>query len=253
MATSKSPLVLCYHGVSESWGRSLSVTPQRLAEQLGFLLKRGFRGVTFTEAVTAAPVSKPTVAITFDDGYRSVIELAKPILDRHEIPATVFVPTSFIGSEAPMAWPGIDGWRDPADRRELVPMSWAELRQLTAAGWEIGAHTRTHPRLSALGDRPLEQELSGSRGDLERQLGAPCTSVAYPYGDFDARVARAAATAGYLAGATLMHGLFDDAAPLECPRVGVYAVDEMRRFRLKVSGLARRALGSSLGAKLRAG
>jgi peptidoglycan/xylan/chitin deacetylase (PgdA/CDA1 family) len=99
------PLVLCYHAVSERWPADLSLTPTAFEEQLALLARRGYRGVTFSEAVARGEAR--TVAITFDDAYRSVLELGKPLLDRHGWPGTVFVPTDWAGTERPMAWPGI--------------------------------------------------------------------------------------------------------------------------------------------------
>ncbi len=75
------------------------------------------------------------------------------------------------------------------------------------------------------------------------RLERPCTSIAYPYGDWDERVSRAAADAGYLAAGTLP-ARFHETRPLAWPRVGVYHTDDTHRFRLKVSR-SLRALRSS--------
>jgi peptidoglycan/xylan/chitin deacetylase (PgdA/CDA1 family) len=117
-------------------------------------------------------------------------------------------------------------------------MSWAQLRELADAGWEIGSHTRTHPRLTQLADEELARELGESREASERALGRPCRSFAYPYGDFDARVVKAAERAGYEAGA--IENLAR-ASPLAWPRIGIYRPNSMRVFRMKVSPALRRA------------
>jgi peptidoglycan/xylan/chitin deacetylase (PgdA/CDA1 family) len=226
-------LVLCYHAVSEDWGSELAVTPSRLRSQLELVLARGYRGATFHDAVHSPPAPK-SVAVTFDDAYRSVIELGLPVLARLGLPGTVFVPTAFTGSEAPMAWPGIDHWLGGPHESELLPMSWAELRTLADAGWEIGAHTRTHPHLTELDDAALEGELRGSRRDCESALGLPCRSFAYPFSDEDQRVVRATGEAGYSAACTLPAALHP-ASSLRWPRVGVYWEDGALRFRLKTS------------------
>ncbi|MGH2925994.1 MAG: polysaccharide deacetylase family protein [Solirubrobacterales bacterium] len=226
-------LVLCYHAVSEDWGADLSVTPARLESQVESVLGRGYRGVTFHDAVHSAPPGK-TLAVTFDDAYRSVIELALPVLSRLGVPATVFVPTSFTGTERPMSWPGIDHWIGGPHEDELMPMSWEELAALADAGWEIGAHTRTHPYLTQLDDPALAEELEASRRDCEAHLDAPCRSFAYPYSDEDERVVEAAGKAGFSAAGTLP-ATIHPASPLHWPRVGVYAEDDAFRFRLKTS------------------
>ena len=74
---------------------------------------------------------------------------------------------------------------------------------------------------------------------MERELGRPCRSIAYPYGDVDERVIEAAGAAGYAAGASLPKKLISR-GPLDYPRVGVYHVDDLGRFKLKVSPVVRR-------------
>jgi len=229
-------LVLCYHAVSERWPADLSITPQSLREQLRLLLRKGYQPTTFHAAVTRVPAHK-TLAVTFDDAFKSVFDVAFPILSELDVPGTVFVPTAFIDS--PLSWPGIDHWARSPYAAELGGMSWAELGELADAGWEIGSHTHSHPRLTRLDDGALFAELDQSRNACERELGRPCSSLAYPYGDFDARVVEAARAAGYLAGGTLPSRLYR-ALPLSWPRAGVYHRDSLRRFRLKTSASVRR-------------
>jgi peptidoglycan/xylan/chitin deacetylase (PgdA/CDA1 family) len=226
-------LVLCYHAVSDNWPAPLSITTKQLREQLELLVDRGYRGMTFHHAVTSTPSGR-TLVVTFDDAFSSVIDFAHPILSSLGLPATVFVVTDFADSNQPLEWPGIDGWRGGAYDAELRGLSWRQLEQLRDAGWELGSHTCTHPRLTQLPDHALENELRGSREACERTLGTPCRSLAYPYGDVDSRVVAAAAEAGYEAAATLPFGLHRPTA-LAWPRIGVYRKDSLRRFRLKVS------------------
>ena len=231
-------LVLCYHAVSPDWEADLSVRPDALDRQLGMLRRRGYRGATFSRALTEPPARR-TAAITFDDAYRSVMDLARPILERHGFPGTVYVPTAHAGAERPMSWPGIDHWIGTPHEHELTPMSWDELRELANAGWEIGSHTRTHPHLTQLGDEEMARELGDSRTEVEEALGLPCDTIAYPYGDVDGRVTAAARAAGYRHAAALP-GRWHSPRPLEWPRVGVYQADSPFRFRLKASAAVRR-------------
>ena len=114
-------------------------------------------------------------------------------------------------------------------------MTWDQLGELERSGWEVGSHTRSHPRLSQVADdAELADELEGSKRVCEERLGHPCDSIAYPYGDHDERVVEAAGRAGYRYGLTLPARLHAE-RELAWPRVGVYHVDSGRRFRLKVS------------------
>lgn len=230
--------MLCYHAVSERWPTEIAIDPGRLESQLAPLVKRGYRGDTFTRAVHGPPSGK-TLVVTFDDAYRSVIELGMPVLERLGLPGTVFVPTAFAGKERPMSWPGIDHWLRGPHEDELTPMSWPELAELARLGWEIGSHTRTHPRLPDLPDDQLAGELSLSRRECESRLGMPCRSLAYPYGLVDGRVVRAAAEAGFTAAGALPDSLHTP-SPLLWPRVGVYRDDDPLRFWAKTSPLIQR-------------
>jgi peptidoglycan/xylan/chitin deacetylase (PgdA/CDA1 family) len=230
-------LILCYHAVSPIWPAELSLSPESLAEQLEYLAGRGYRGITFTEAVLGEVAGK-AIAITFDDGYASTFRLARPILERFGMPGTVFVPTDYIGG-GPMSWPGIDQWIGGDHEKELLPMSWDDARELADAGWEIGSHTKSHPRLTEIPDDQLAEELVESRRTCEERLDRPCQSIAYPYGDHDDRVVAATSRAGYSSAATLPSRT-PVPAPLAWPRVGVFYHDSMRVFRVKVSPTMRR-------------
>jgi peptidoglycan/xylan/chitin deacetylase (PgdA/CDA1 family) len=237
-------LVLCYHAVSESWESELAVTPEQLERQVTILLERGYEPARFLDAVAAPPAPR-TLAITFDDAYRSVYELARPVLQGLGATASVYAPTDWIGSERPMQWPGIDSWLGTPQEEELQPMGWGELGELCEAGWEVGSHTRSHPRLTELDDELLTAELEGSRLACAAGLDRPCETIAYPYGDVDDRVVAATAAAGYRAAGALPHAPHA-AEALRWPRIGIYRWDGPTRFRLKVSPLVRRARGLPL-------
>lgn len=234
-ALRQDTLVLCYHSVSERWPELLAVQPRRFEAQVSWLLNRGWAATTFTEAVVSPPARK-TLAITFDDGFASVFRLAGPILRRLRVPGTVFVPTEFPDSGRPLAWPHIDRWLGTPHETELAPASWAELAALADAGWEIGSHTVTHPRLGELEPDRLEVELRSSKAEIEDRLGGRCHAIAYPYGDVNERVASAAEEAGYEAGGVLLparHGR----DRLRYPRVFVSSAEgnELRRRHLSRS------------------
>jgi peptidoglycan/xylan/chitin deacetylase (PgdA/CDA1 family) len=238
-------LVLGYHAVSPTWPTALSIEPARLDAQLGVLVQRGYVGATFTEAVTAPPARK-TLAVTFDDGFRSVFEYALPILSRHRLVGTVFVPTDYVGRDGPLDWPVLDQWIGGAHEHELTPMSWTEIGMLAAAGWEIASHTSSHRRLPRLDDESLRAELEGSRRECEERLGVSCRSIAYPYGEVDSRVMESARRAGYLAGAALPARIHRRHR-FRWPRVGVWHNDPPRVFRTKASPIARRRLDLRTG------
>jgi peptidoglycan/xylan/chitin deacetylase (PgdA/CDA1 family) len=186
--------ILMYHAVAEhppAATRRLSVTPRALDEQLGFLVDQGFTAVTFSDLadayLTGRTLPKRPVVLTFDDGYADFAREALPRLQRHGVPATVFVTTGWIADAGPHAA------GSPLDRM----MDWAQVRELAAANIEIAAHSHSHPQLDQLDDATLCRELGDSRALLEERTGIPVRALAYPYGYSSRRVRLAARAAGY--------------------------------------------------------
>jgi peptidoglycan/xylan/chitin deacetylase (PgdA/CDA1 family) len=237
-------VVLCYHAVSPTWPIGLAVTPQALEEQVSLLLRRGYEPATFWEIVHRPPARR-SFAVTFDDGWVSVLEHGFPVLQRLGVPGTVFVASTLVDHERRLRGAVIDPWADGPHEHELYCLTWPQLRRLQESGWEIGAHTMTHPRLTRLDDEALAQELVGSKARCEEMLGVPCRTMAYPTGDFDARVERAAEAAGYEAAAALPKR-FTSGRPFAWPRVSVQRDDSMAVFRIKVSRAVRALRRSSL-------
>jgi peptidoglycan/xylan/chitin deacetylase (PgdA/CDA1 family) len=238
-------LILCYHAVSRTWAADLSVTPKTLEAQLVMLLRRGWRGASFSEAVRRPPPWRRTLVITFDDAFLSVLELAYPILSRLDIPGTIFAPTAFLAERGPLQWAGVDHWLDSSAAPELTCMSWNDLRVLADDGWEVGSHTCTHARLTELDDDALRHELVESKRECEEQLERPCETLAYPYGAVDERVVAFTAEAGYTAALALSSSL-RPGGPHRWPRVGIYHADQMWRFRLKLNPTVRRIRASRM-------
>ncbi len=237
-------VILCYHAVSPTWEAALSVTPERFEHQIAHLLREGWQAVTFAEAALA-PSARRTLAITFDDAFASVKRYAAPILERHGVPATVFAPTAYMDGGQRLTWPGVEHWQHTASADESVAMDWNDLAHLIHLGWEIGSHTRTHPRLTSLDDATLTHELEVSREELADHLGRDCQTIAYPYGDVDARVVEGTRSAGYLAGAALSSRL-TRGGPHVQPRLGIYHGDSWSRFRRKTARPMRELRASRL-------
>lgn len=131
------------------------------------------------QATSSDRFSEGMVSLSFDDGWTSHFESAKPILDSAGVKGTFYVNTQPID----------EGWSGY--------MTWAQVLAMQAAGHEIGSHTATHARLTEISDSQLTSEVNGSRDTLiARGITDPAT-LAYPYGVKDARVINAVKAAGY--------------------------------------------------------
>lgn len=237
MRTQFQPLIVCYHALSERWEHALAVRPETFARQLRILLGRGFRPAAAREVVEG---HGRLLHVTFDDAFRS-IALALPVLERLRVQATVFVCPAYADGGQVFAVPELAAHaREHPD--ELATMDWGMLRDLVERGVEIGSHTVTHPHLTTLQEDALARELRESRQRLEDELRRPCTLLSYPYGEQDARVRKAARTAGYDA-AFALPGIDRPPDRFALPRVGVYQADGDLRFRIKTSR-ARRPVGA---------
>lgn len=133
---------------------------------------------------------RPTVAVAFDDAFRSVRENALPALERHRIPATIYVPTGWLGR--PPGW----AMETDGDAAEVV-MTAEELKALPRGLITLGSHTVDHPRLTTLDDDAVAAQFTESRRALEALTGETIDTLAFPYGDHDARVVELAGRAGY--------------------------------------------------------
>jgi peptidoglycan/xylan/chitin deacetylase (PgdA/CDA1 family) len=185
-----TPLILMYHAVAEvpHDPYQLCVSPSLFGEQMTWLERRGLQGVSIATLLEAmhAGTHHGLVGITFDDGYASILESALPELQRHGFGATAFIISDRIG--------GTNEW----DEGPAWPLlSSDEVRELAAAGIEIGSHSATHPRLAGADAERLAVEVKTSREKLSRLVGAEVRGFAYPYGSMDAQCRAAVGQAGY--------------------------------------------------------
>jgi peptidoglycan/xylan/chitin deacetylase (PgdA/CDA1 family) len=157
--------------------------------------------------------------LTFDDAYADLAKHALPVLDHFGFPAVVFVITGQAGCVT--SWDG------------LPMMTIEELQHWAARGIEIGAHTRTHPDLTALPDEAATAEIEGSREDL-KNAGLNPFSFAYPYGHFNQRIRNAISGVFKLA-FTCEEGLnFRGSDPLLLRRTMVQPIDTLLDIEFRV-------------------
>jgi peptidoglycan/xylan/chitin deacetylase (PgdA/CDA1 family) len=171
-------MIVLFHRVDDRYpGEPITCSRAQFAAFCDFFA-RYFEVVTLSELLEllrrGADVSRRLV-ITFDDGYRDNYEVAAAELRKRDLPACFFVATGFVGSDQVAPW---DAKR--SIRSEW--MTWDEVRSLLGQGFELGAHTITHPDLGRLAGAEARREIAGSKAQLEAEVGAPIGLFAYPYG-----------------------------------------------------------------------
>jgi peptidoglycan/xylan/chitin deacetylase (PgdA/CDA1 family) len=190
LGLSRVPLILMYHRLAEVAENPLCVTPSRFAEQMTWLKRHGLRGVGIGTLVDAMRAGRECglVGITFDDGFVNLVETALPELLRHGFTATMFIVSGLLG--------GTNKW-DEGKCPVWRLMSPDQVRELAAAGMEIGSHGVTHLPLADAAPDQLKAEVSESKASLAELLGTPIRGFAYPHGSMDTAARRAVRDAGY--------------------------------------------------------
>jgi peptidoglycan/xylan/chitin deacetylase (PgdA/CDA1 family) len=223
-------VILAYHSVAPGRGGAdpsfLRVHPDRFRQQLEVMLGTGYSFVTVAEfARRTGPQGPPLgiAALSFDDGLRDNHTTVLPLLREYDVSATVYVATGLIGG----TYPWIDGG--------LPMMDEHEIRDLVAAGVEIGAHTVTHRDLSLLERDECLREMTESRAELERITSRAVETFAYPFCRYGDAAVAAAGEAGFLAAVTCGgRGSWD---PLTIQRTMITGKDGLSSFVLKVAGV----------------
>lgn len=240
------------------------------------------------EAATARRRGQPIpVAVTFDDGLRSNVDIASPLLLQYEVPATFFLTGLALAGARAFWWQSLQAAVDdgvaltpllrrfrlsapasattiadlgrrieglsPVARDELAReldlatgdkaaqqnLTSAGVRDLVQAGFSIGFHTRRHDRMTALDDDALDAALRDGRSEIEAIVGDRLTAIAYPHGDADVRVARAAERAGFEIGFTGAVGTVGPRTPPLLLNRAEWLSSSPDRFALRLAWLTR--------------
>ena len=221
--------IIFYHRVADE-PDELAVSPRRFAAHMNRLADDGLVALDVEEAVArhAEGHGAGVIGLCFDDGYADVADHALPVLQRHGFSATVFLPTGIIDGTAALSW-----YDHP-----LPMLSWEQVRTFDRAGTlRFGAHTVTHPNLTAIDDDAARREISGSKAALEARVGHPVATFCYPAGLFGARERCLVEEAGFSLATSCEPGVnTPETDPLALRRLQVGRRDGVLDFRAKVAG-----------------
>jgi peptidoglycan/xylan/chitin deacetylase (PgdA/CDA1 family) len=197
--------ILLYHSISNDADprfRRWVVSPAHFEAQLAWLVVNGYQSLTVTalvECMRRQSVPERSVAITFDDGFADNLTHALPILQRHNMTATLYVATAYIGSTS--------RWLQAEGEGNRPMLSWEGVRELDHAGVEIGAHTLTHPQLDTLSTPAARAEIVESKQELEQHLQHAVPSFAYPHGYYSNAVKKIVREAGFTSACGVKHAM----------------------------------------------
>jgi len=184
-----------------------------------------------------APDAGPGVALAFDDGCRSVLTAALPVLEGAAAPAHLFLCTGWVDGDLP------ERARMPA----FPPLDWDGVLHLHRHGVAIESHTRGHPDLRGLDGDRVEDECERADEAIERRVGRRPRYFAYPYGRCDAGSRRVAASRYAAAFTTRLAALSDADDPYRLPRIDAHYL-RAGVIRSRIDGPAARAWLACRGA-----
>ena len=218
--------ILTYHGVKTPPGSPFDVAVEDFEDQVVYL-KKNFNVITLNDYLEWAngrrELPEKSVVLTFDDGFKNLVENAVPILTRHEVPATFFI----VGNKLAADDSRYMNRKDVADtsKNPLI---------------EIGSHSQNHRSLAQIPEADAEMEAVTSKEKLEACVAHDVDLFAYPYGtfnDFDDRTCVTLEGAGYELGCTSVNGInVKSTNPYKLRRSKVEWSDDMGTFSRLLKG-----------------
>jgi len=193
--------VLMYHKIPDApiaTRHQIFVTKENFAQHLAYFKSHDISPITFRDYQDFASGRRPlaefpkrSIVLTFDDGYTDNYTNLLPLMQQYGYRGVLYLLGDF--EVRHNQW---DLAANPTEPRAEI-MSEAQKRAFVAAGWEIGAHTQTHPRLATLPPAEAATEIASSKAELERRLGIEVLSFAYPYGNLSPETKRLVQQAGF--------------------------------------------------------
>jgi peptidoglycan/xylan/chitin deacetylase (PgdA/CDA1 family) len=219
--------ILMYHVIADAPAGAaypdLFVRPTDFAAQMSWLATHGYHAVTLRQVydywLRGTPLPTRPIVLSFDDGTLGQHTRAMPVLRR-------------------LHWPGVLNLKVNALKSRYTMPAW-RVRELLAAGWELDAHTITHPDLTRVDDAQLWREVHGSRTALQREFHVRVDFFCYPSGRYDARVVAAVRRAGYLGATTTNDGLARPRDIYTLSRIRINGSDRLAGFAGKLESLTR--------------
>ncbi len=201
--------ILTYHHIAPPRRgariKGLYVNTKLFGQQLSELREAGFTSPPLENVGSGNNQARP-FWLTFDDGYRDVLENGLPVLRKQGFKGVLFLVVDLLGKT--------NEWQQRAGDVSEPLMTRGEVRTWLSTGQAIGSHTLTHPRLSQVPLANAREEITASRKILEDCFGVPVLHFCYPYGDFNDAVRDLVIEAGYQTACTTATGINQTGADL---------------------------------------
>lgn len=213
--------ILTFHSIDDR-GSVLSFPPATFAKMITEILDGDVTICTLDQLLS--PDIDNALAITFDDGMRSVYNNALPVLKDANVPSHLYLTTGYVGGKN--NWP-----TQPAGAPTFEMMNWQEIEACVEAGMQIENHTVSHPDLRRLAQKQIEDECEIADLSIEKQFGRRPRHFAYPYGIYDARVAEIVGQKYQTCVTTALLPLGRKRRAAELPRLDSYYLQNRRNYR----------------------
>jgi peptidoglycan/xylan/chitin deacetylase (PgdA/CDA1 family) len=227
-------IILMYHIIDNplaSQEEKYCCTPANFEKQMRFLRDSNYVPVGLNQFVNELDgkglCPDNSVVVTFDDGFDNMLVTALPVLQKYDIPATVFILSDRIDHT--------NDWMHTRGFPSRKLLSKSQLLELKDAGICIGSHTRTHPRLTDISKDQVKDEISTSKKILEDTLGSEVAYFAYPFGLYNENAHAAVVRAGYVAACSTRSGFNrQDIDRFALRRIEIYGNDSIQNFKRKL-------------------
>ncbi|MBI3633698.1 MAG: polysaccharide deacetylase family protein [Candidatus Vogelbacteria bacterium] len=192
------------------------ITPKALDRQFEYLKNNGYHTVYPRDLVeylngNLRLPNKPIV-ISFDDGWENQYKYAFPLIQKYDFKAIFYI------------------YSRPLDIGAKHFLTWSQIKEMLAAGMEIGDHTLTHPYLMRVTDPVvMRREILGEKLELEKRLGIQIKSFAYPFGHYNNLAISMIKSAGLTSARTTYPGVYKSGDDLYKMK-GFLTVDDFNKF-----------------------
>jgi peptidoglycan/xylan/chitin deacetylase (PgdA/CDA1 family) len=187
--------ILVYHNFSKLRSDKTSVSQNDFEAQMNYLKQNNYHVVSMDQLLDfidyKEQLPEKSIVLTFDDAWRSIFDIALPILIKYDFKATFFIYTDFIGGGK--------------------AMTWKQIETLSKIGYDIQCQTKTHRNLAvprkneSFKDyfKSIEMEISYPKQLIKKNLNIDCKYLAYPYGETNNLVIAMLKKHGYRAAFTI--------------------------------------------------